>query len=341
MRNNKAKKGSGFRDPNEWRPKYDAEKDLNFRIYILPPLMKGDACLDKDNNVSECKEDWDLYYFQRGGHFINNRIVECPRVRGLGDCPLCSIGFDLMKESDDKEVRKQIAKEWLSQESRVCNIYFADHKDNPEELRGKVKYWRLPLAIFRQCEDALDRDDDGGDEDDPLAYGLFFDPEDSFPIKIVLREKAKYNNYDDSKLLGKSRAIADSEEEIEEILSKRINVPERFPDPDVSELQKIADAKMSGDTSGSSDAGFDDDDSGKNNDGNDVKESKDDDVAIKKRKKEEELRKQREAKKKRESDDETDDLGNDDNSKHDSGKQDNDDDDELDPEMADLLKELE
>jgi len=356
MRETKAKKGGGFRDPNEWRPKFEKDKDLTYRIHILPPLLEGDECIGKDGKTTKCEKDWDLYYYQRGGHFINKKIHECPRVRDGGECPMCSIGFDLMRESDDKEVRKQIAKEWLSQESHVVNIYFPDHKDNPSDLRGNVMYWRLPMAIFRQCEDAFDRDDDGGDDDDPLAFGLFFDPEESFPIKITLREKAGYNNYDDSKLLGKSRALADSESEIEEILAKRIDVPERYPKPDIKELQKIADAKMSGDTDGSS--GFDEDDnSSKENkkvqESKEEPESKDDSDGSeedeKKKKKEEALKKQREAKKKREeaakkeaeeSKDDDDDDDDDGDSKSKSKSKDDDDDDELDPEMAALLEDL-
>ena len=63
MRQNKAKKGGGKRDPTEWRPKYKEGEDITYKVYILPPLEEGDTCLDKDGQESACEESWDLWYY--------------------------------------------------------------------------------------------------------------------------------------------------------------------------------------------------------------------------------------------------------------------------------------
>lgn len=338
MRNNKAKK-EGFRDPTEWRPKFNKEGSQVFRIYVLMQLVEGDKCLGKDGSETVCKKDWDLYYFQRGNHWVDKKTYECPRVRDGGDCPMCSAGFDLMREIDDKDARKAIAKEWLSQENHIVNVYFPDHKDNPKELRGEVKWWRVPMGIWNQCEEALERNDDGGDEDDPKPFGLFFDPSSSFPIKISLQEKAGYNNYDGSKMLGKPYPIDDDEDKIETILAKRIDVQTKFPDPNIEDLKKLVDSKLSSSSTG--DSGFDDDEEkeSKKKDSKPVEESK---SKSKSKDEDDDDDNNDESKSKAKAEDDDDDKPEEKSKSKAKAKDDDDDDDgELDDEMKKLLAELE
>jgi hypothetical protein len=242
---------SGFRDLTEWRaPKLKSPEEKSFRVIILPPLEQGDPCVG-----GTASESMDLYYRVFGYHLINKKRYECPRVHPeKGDCPLCSTGFDLMKETDDKKVRSGLAKEWLSQQNFAVNIYFENHKDNPEDLRGKVFWWSLPNAVQMICDKAF-KSDDAGDDDNPKAHGLFFDPNDAFPLIIEIKVKNDYNNYEGSKFLGKSRPIAATQEEIDAILAKRHDVMKKFEARDIKALEKLLQDKLGGTTGGGESSG--------------------------------------------------------------------------------------
>lgn len=340
MRSNQSK-ANGSRDPQEWRPKFKKDEIIRYKAFILPPLMEGDECLAKDGSVIKCKSDWDVWFVQHGHHFINKRKYQCPRIHGTGSCPMCDTGFELMNGVDDKPTRRAIAKEWLSQENRAVNIYFTDTKDNPEDLRGKVFWWNVPNAIFEQCKSCIDRNDEGPDEDDPQPYGLFFLPEEAYPVIIELKEKSEYNNYDGSKILSRAKAIADTEEEIEEILNKRVDVRLRIDEPDIEALTKIVDEKLA-----KTGGGFDDDD-------DDVKSESKSKKSEKKSEKESEPESESKSeskskpwlKPKDDDDDTDDDDDNDDEADKDdkddeADKDDDDDDEELDDEMKSLLQQL-
>lgn len=249
----KQQEQSGFRDATEWRaPKLKKDEEKKFRIVILPPLEKGDTCVG-----GTASESMDFWYLFHGHHFINKKRYECPRVHPeKGDCPLCSTGFDLMRETDDKKVRSALAKEWLSQQNYAANIYFENHKDNPEDLRGKVLWWSVPNAVFQICDKAF-KNDDPGDEDNPQAHGLFFDPEAAFPLIVEIHVKNDYNNYESSKMLGKARPIAGTQEEIDAILAKRHDLVKKFESRDIKALEKLLQDKLggAGESSGSSDSG--------------------------------------------------------------------------------------
>lgn len=237
MRKNKRAK-EGNRDPTEWRPdKVKPNEEAEYRLYILPPYEKGDKLAD-----GVAQESLDLYYLMHGHHFINNKRYQCPRVHEeQGTCPLCDMGFDLMKETDDKETRSAIAKEWLSRQGWAMNIYFVDHKSNPEHLRGKVLWWSIPKAVYDKCDKTLDSDDPG-DDDDPRAHGLFFDPENAFQMVIHINEKSNYNNYEASYFIGRSKPIGTSDE-IEAILAQRHYLHGKFHARNIDELNKLLEEK--------------------------------------------------------------------------------------------------
>lgn len=236
----KQQEQSGFRDPTEWRvPKLKAPEEKKYRVIILPPLEKGEACIG-----GTASDSMDLWHRVHGHHFINKKRYECPRVHPeKGDCPLCSTGFDLMRETDDKKVRSALAKEWLSQQNFAVNIYFENHKDNPEDLRGKVLWWSIPNAIYNLADKAF-KNDDQGDEDNPQAHGLFFDPDAAFPIVVEVKVQNDYNNYSTSHFIGKPRAIAGSQEEIGAILAKRHDLAKKFEACDVNALNKLLQDKL-------------------------------------------------------------------------------------------------
>ena len=254
LRNKQKENNKSFRDDTRWIPdKVKDGEEATYKIYILPPLNEGDKCLGKDNKKSVCASGWDDWNVKHGHHFINKTRLECPRAHETGDrCPLCDIGFELMKEfgnsDDDKKRKRAIADEWLSRPNKTVNVYFLDIKTNPENLRGQVRYWSLPSKVVKLCEDCLAREDAGDDEDELKPFGLFCDPENAFAINVKVFHKGGWNNYDESTMVSKSRAIADDEDAIQDILNKRVDIATKFAPVDLDKLQKIAESKLGSST---------------------------------------------------------------------------------------------
>ncbi len=234
----KQKEQSGSRDPSEWRPeKVKPGETKEYRGFILPPLSAGDT-----TSTGPAKTDWNgSWNVPHGHHFVNGKKFECPRVHVEQEsCPMCETGFDLMRETQDKAVKSALAKEWLARQGWGVNIYFEDVKSNPEELRGKVKWWSIPKAVHDRSAKVLEATGPGDSpEDDPQAFGLFCDPDAAFPLKIVVVEKSDYNNYDSCAFIGRARPIADSQEKITAILAQRHDIPSKFFARDLSLLNKL------------------------------------------------------------------------------------------------------
>lgn len=224
------KKGGNFRDPNEWRcDKADVGKTLKYKFFILPGV-----------------DAMDLWYYEHGNHFIENKVIQCPRIHDGINCPLCQYGFDLMKETDVKEKRREIAKKFLSSSRYSVNIYFPAVESTPAELRDKVMWYSMPQSIYNICEEVLMKDPPEGEAVEPEPYGIFFDPNNALPFVLEAKKKGEFNAYDSSHFIGKHMPITKGgDEKINDILSQRHDVPTIFDARDVDLLQSIVD-KLSG-----------------------------------------------------------------------------------------------
>ena len=262
LRERLVKKKGGFRrDPAEWRaPQVTPGDEFKVKAYILPPVEKGDTCA---SGPAQMGMDG-LFFTQVGDHWINKKKFPCPRVYDNDDCAYCQLGFDLLSETEAKSARSEISRAYLPRTQYVCNVYFPDVKTNPEELRGKVVFYAMPKTIFDKLEECISNDDSGPDPDDPRAWGIFYDPQDAYPLLVVINKKGDYNSYVDSKLLAKSGKIASSQKAIDEVLAQRHDLPAKFTERSVENrqaLQGFVDSLMNG-ADGASDSagsGFDTD----------------------------------------------------------------------------------
>lgn len=258
------KKGGFRRDPNEWKaPQVTQGEEFKAKAYILPPLEKGEPCAS-----GEAQMGMDgLFFHQVGDHWVERKRYPCPRVYDNDKCDYCQLGFDLLGETDDKKARSEISRTYLPRTQYVCNLYFPDIKTNPDDVRGKVLYYAMPKTIFDKLEECIQNDSAGDDPDDPQAWGIFYDPQDAYPLSIVVNKKGDYNSYVDSKLLAAGRGkIASSQKKIDEILAQRHDVPAKYPERTTENRQTLkgfVDAIMNGTTtdsdSSSSSSGFDSD----------------------------------------------------------------------------------
>ncbi len=269
-------KGGRMTDPNEFRPPQVKEgESFKFRFFILPPFEAGEKCAD-----GEFTQTSELFYVQNGSHWINNKPYPCPRIHNDEECPMCSLGFELMGETQDKKMRSQIARQYLPQQKYAMNIYFPNDKANPEDLRGTVKWFNPGQSIYNKMEACIMNDDEG-DPADPQAYGIFYDPYESYLFQLVVGFKGGYRNYDESKFLASvgKRPIAAKdkkplESRIDEILAQRHDLFTKFDEPDTDKLASLVKSMTNGDGDGDDD-GFDDDD-----DSVDESVKADDDVVI-------------------------------------------------------------
>lgn len=254
------KKGGFRRDPHEWRaPQVAQGEEFKAKAYILPPLEKGEPC---EGGTAQAGMDG-LFFTQVGDHWVNKKRYPCPRVYDNDDCSYCQLGFDLLSETEDKKARSEISRAYLPRTQYTVNLYFPDVKTNPEDLRGKVVYYAMPKTIFDKLEECIANDNAGDDPDDPQPWGIFYDPQDAYPLSIVINKKGDYNSYVDSKLLAKRGKIASTQAKIDEILAQRHDIPTKYPERDTENrqtLQGFVDSLMSGasgDSSSSSGSGFD------------------------------------------------------------------------------------
>lgn len=260
---NKIRKTVGKgRDPNEFRPpKVDDGKTIKYRFYILPPIEQG----AKVHNGHVMTESMENFFVRTGAHYINNKYLGCPRVINDESCSLCQYAFDLMGETEDKDERSNIAKQLLPPTYFKVNIYFTNSNNNPEELRGVVKYYNAPKTVFDKWWECLLRDDDGGDADDPEPFGVFFDEMEAYQFQLEVEKHGQNNSYKSSKFLtsvGKRPIIVDKEgkpikKKIDIVLAQRFNLFDSLPKIETDELERIT-AELSGEESG---GGFDQDES--------------------------------------------------------------------------------
>lgn len=259
-----AKKGGRQRDTAEWRPpQAKPNEELKFKFVVLPPLSQGDACAS-----GKASKTMDLYHTTVGTHWINNRPYECPRIHDGVDCPFCSLGFDLLSNTDDEEQRKNIAKSYLPRTYYPMNVYFPPFQSTPEELRGQVKWYAVQKTVNDIMVQTLMKDS-AGDSIDPQAYGFFYLPDESYVFQLEIHPQNQFNDYKKSRFLPNTRGPivkksgsneADTDA-IAKILAQRHDLFTKYPARDAEALRKLAEAvlKNGGNPSEPSESKSDDD----------------------------------------------------------------------------------
>jgi hypothetical protein len=253
-------------DPDEFRPKKNESttEPIKYRFFVLPPLLVGDTL--KSGVVTK---GMDMFYIKHGAHWINNKPHPCPRVSGLPDrCPICQFGFDLMKDEKDEDKRKKIRSDWMPSENYLVNVYFTNWKGNPEELRGKVKFFNASSTCFKMWSQALERID-CGDPDEPEAFGAFFDENNGSLYELSVIKQGKNNSYAASSFRKeKSTPMVTNadgtpnEKGLAALLKLRTNLWEKLQLPDVDNLKALLNSVVHGDeyapaTTSKADTSFD------------------------------------------------------------------------------------
>jgi hypothetical protein len=265
LRKKLTEQGSRKSDPDEFRPDKpkDVSTEIKYRFYILPPVCQN----DKVKGGALAAKGMELYAIPNGAHWVNQKPHACPRVINNEDCIMCNMGFDLFKLHESKEKRTKIRQQWMPNEQWLVNIFFTGWKSNPETLRGKVMWYALPKTVYDLCSATIHRQD-GGDEEDPQAFGVFFDEFNAFPLELVVHLNGGQVSYQKTRFLPTAQPIvkkADStepdEELIQKVLDNRHYLYGKVDEPNLARLKQVYDTLVDGDDDQSGDAGFTSDES--------------------------------------------------------------------------------
>ncbi len=248
-------------DPDEFRPKkIDNQNDqMKYRFFILPPFQQGDKV-----RGGAASQSMDQFFIHHGTHWIQNRPHACPRLHYNEECPICQFGFDLLGETKDDEKRKNIVRDWMPNSAYMVNIFFPPWiKSNPEELRGRVMFYNAPKTCFDLWMACVMRDE--SNEEDPEAFGVFFDETAGFLFELNVVRKGKNNSYAASKFIannGQPQPMV-RDDNFKMLLESRHNLFEKLQKPDPVAIKRLATSLIDGDSAsveeGSS--GFDVDES--------------------------------------------------------------------------------
>jgi hypothetical protein len=241
------KKGGRARDPMQYVPPQVKENEiLKLKFYVLNPLQAGDACV-----TGQASRTMDLWYVMAGTHWINQRPFECPRIHDGKECAFCQLGFDLLKDTDDEDTRKNIVKTYFPKQSWAVNIYFPPFESTPVELRGKVMWYAMQKTVYDIMESTIMRDA-SKDTDDPQAFGLFYDPNDAYLFQLEVKRQGDYNEYKASKFLPTTKGPMikkgnePDEAKIAEVLGQRHDLFTKFAPRDAAKLAEKAREVLSG-----------------------------------------------------------------------------------------------
>jgi len=142
----------------------------------------------------------------------------------------------------------------------MMNIYFPDVKGNPEELRGRVMFYNAPKTVIDICSAVLMRDD-CGDEEEPEAYGVFFDENAGFVFELQVLKQGRQNSYKTSKFRATKKPMIALENgqpdfaKLTSLLAMRHDLFSKIETPDSEKIKRLFEVMVNGDDSGGS--GFD------------------------------------------------------------------------------------
>lgn len=224
-KNNNSGGGSGYAsDERFYTPK--AVKDDNGnnkytkKIRFLPYVYE-----DKEDGSESI-----YYILEERTHFVRNPKIKrvfmspCPKSFGYvkEKCPLCEMYNETYRESngvenvDEKEIIQKKAKNFRPDKKYISNILVLDDKENPEN-NGKVFLYKFGYHVYKAIMDAVD---DEVEKMDDEVDGDVFDKYEGFDFYLNMEIDGKYASYKKSRFINDPKPIADSEEEIKEILGK-------------------------------------------------------------------------------------------------------------------------
>ena len=190
---------NSYEDTRFWSPKQDKAGNAEAIIRFLP---------QKDIEKAPAVKIFNHFFKERGQWFIE----KCPTTIGK-ECPVCDYVKPLWDEDED------LARKYCRSTQYIANILVVKDPSNPEN-EGKVMLFRYGKKIQDKIMDKVAPE---SDLDEPVQI---YDLWNGCNFKFKLKKVSGFNNYDSSEFYGKETAIADTDEEIEEIYNQIYDLDE-------------------------------------------------------------------------------------------------------------------
>lgn len=148
-------------------------------------------------------------------------IDECPTTVGE-KCPVCDSNSELWNSGFEND--KKIARDRKRRLRFISNIMVIKDPKNPEN-EGKIFYYSFGQKIYDKLVTAMNPPEEYGEESrDPFA---FFD---GCVVKIKIKNKDGYRNYDDTTVEPASDLFDGDEDKLTDVLERMYDLSE-FTDP--------------------------------------------------------------------------------------------------------------
>jgi len=169
----------------------------------------------------------------------------CPKTFDQEDyCPICAVTAKLYKGSDDD---KKEAQRFKRKEKFISNILIVNDprdadKDDDLKVSGKVMLYEFPSKVEQLIRSSINDSENG------VGMGAY-DPEEgyNFILKVGLTKPDQsgksWPNYETSTFARQKSAIADTEDEINEIIDKTVDIVEYLQKKLPNEEKIIEDLK--------------------------------------------------------------------------------------------------
>jgi len=201
---------------NKWKnPKMGTvDKAKEYKVRLLPDIENG------------FYKKYMYHGFKSGETF---KYFLCEKTHGMDKfCPWCE-ATKMLYQGNESDKRK--AGEYKRKERYVSNVYIvedprdAEIKDDKYKVTGKVRLYEFPATVESKIKNEI--------TDTEQGYGMaIFDPEDGYDFILKIKAKPQDKNgkvwpdYGDTMFSRRSSPLADTEEEIEKIMSERYNLDE-------------------------------------------------------------------------------------------------------------------
>lgn len=219
-------KPKSYDDPRKWVPKIiDKEKPTTFILRFLP--QKDPTKQPIVRYLSHATKNAIGRWF-----FLD----KCPSTFGL-PCPACEHAgrlYDEAKAQGDPKHLKDEAKKFYKKKHYLVNVYIVKDPSVPEN-NGKVFIYDMPMTVYNKLLNKLAPEDPN---DDPIQVNDLWEGRD---FKLVIGQKAEYNNYDNAEFKDQNSPIADSEEKIEKIYNAIHDLSEWESKEGIESYDKIKD----------------------------------------------------------------------------------------------------
>lgn len=213
---------SAEKDARQFRPTIKNEKkEYRAVVRFLPQVLP---------NSGESKpyvvERWTHSFTENNQWYFENCPSLLNKREGNKDhrCPACEQNRE--DYNSNQEVLIARAKTRKVKKSYATNILVIEDSQNPQN-NGKVMYWNMPLEIYKMIEAKWKPESKKKSPSNPYC------PIKGYALDLVLKwnPASQYPTYDGSEWLDQEQ-LAETDEEIIEIISRAINLDE-FTSPSI------------------------------------------------------------------------------------------------------------